>query len=72
MIKRRAFLGAAAAGTGLLAARAAAAPILSATNFGLTLALAQRRNGWIEVDEGRSKPISRHCGPWSPLPASAR
>lgn len=52
MIERRAFLGAALAGSGLVAARAAAAPILSATNFGLTLAQAQRRNGWIEVDAG--------------------
>lgn len=50
MIHRRAFLSAGAAGAGLIAARAAAAPILSATNFGLTLAQAQRRNGWIEVD----------------------
>lgn len=50
MIHRRAFLGAAAAGAGLTATRAVAAPILSATNFGLTLAQAQRRNGWIEVD----------------------
>ena len=50
MIHRRAFLGAATAGAGLAAARAVAAPILSASNFGLTLAQAQRRNGWIEVD----------------------
>ena len=50
MIHRRAFLSAGAAGAGLIAARALAAPILSATNFGLTLAQAQRRNGWIEVD----------------------
>ena len=51
---RRAFLAsglaAGAAGAALAATRAAAAPILSATNFGLTLAQAQRRNGWIEVD----------------------
>ena len=52
MIHRRAFLGAAAAGAGLAATRAMAAPILSATNFGLTPAQAQRRNGWIEVDAG--------------------
>ena len=44
---RRAFL---AAGAALAASRAMAAPILSASNFGLTLAQAQRRNGWIEVD----------------------
>ncbi len=50
MINRRVFLAASVAGTGVLATRAAAAPILSATNFGLTLAQAQRRNGWIEVD----------------------
>jgi alanine racemase len=50
MIHRRTFLAAGAAGAALAAARAAAAPILSATNFGLTLAQAQRRNGWIEVD----------------------
>lgn len=43
-------LAAGAAGAALAATRAAAAPILSATNFGLTLAAAQRRNGWIEVD----------------------
>ncbi|MEI6643899.1 MAG: alanine racemase [Novosphingobium sp.] len=47
---RRAFLAAGAAGAALAAARATAAPILSANNFGLTLAQAQRRNGWIEVD----------------------
>ncbi|MBU6395115.1 MAG: alanine racemase [Sphingomonadales bacterium] len=44
---RRAFL---AAGAALAASRTMAAPILSASNFGLTLAQAQRRNGWIEVD----------------------
>jgi len=49
-MQRRAFLAAGAAGAGLVAARAIAAPVLSATNFGLTLAQAQRRNGWIEVD----------------------
>lgn len=47
---RRAFLAAGAAGAALAATRTAAAPVLSATNFGLTLAQAQRRNGWIEVD----------------------
>ncbi|SFG51746.1 alanine racemase [Novosphingobium sp. CF614] len=49
-MKRRSFL---AAGTGLAfaaASRAMAAPILSADNFGLTLAQARRRNGWIEID----------------------
>ncbi|WP_298193380.1 alanine racemase [Novosphingobium sp.] len=50
MIHRRTFLAAAAAGTAMAATRAAAAPILSTTNFGITLAAAQRRNGWIEVD----------------------
>ncbi len=50
MIGRRAFLSAGAAGAGLIAARAAAAPILSASNFGLTPTQAERRNGWIEVD----------------------
>ena len=50
MIGRRGFLAAGVAGTGLVAARALAAPILSASNFGLTHARAERRNGWIEVD----------------------
>ena len=50
MVQRRAFLSAGAAGAGLIAARAAAAPILSASNWGLTRAQATRRNGWIEVD----------------------
>ena len=50
MIGRRTFLAAGAAGTGFAAARAMAAPILSASNFGLTRAQAERRNGWIEVD----------------------
>jgi len=35
---------------GLGAAKALAAPVLSANNFGLTAARATRRNGWIEVD----------------------
>ena len=35
---------------GLGAAKALAAPVLSANNFGLTAARAARRNGWIEVD----------------------
>lgn len=50
MMQRRAFLAAGAAGASLVAARAVAAPILSASNFGLTRAQAERRNGWIEVD----------------------
>lgn len=51
-MQRRAFLqgGGAAALAGLAAARAGAAPVLSASNDGLTLAAARRRNGWIEVD----------------------
>jgi len=43
---RRAFLAAAAT----LATAATAAPILSPTNNGLTLAKARRRNGWIEIN----------------------
>lgn len=50
MIARRAFLIAGAATVGLGTARAVSAPVLSANNFGLTLAKAERRNGWIEVD----------------------
>lgn len=50
MMQRRAFLAAGAAGAGLVAARAVAAPVLSASNWGLTRAQAERRNGWIEVD----------------------
>ena len=50
MIQRRAFLAAGAGAIGLAAVQAAAAPVLSANNFGLTLAKAERRNGWIEVD----------------------
>ena len=61
MIHRRAFLGASAAGAALAATRAAAAPILSATNFGLTLAQAQRRNGWIEVDAAASVLLTGEC-----------
>lgn len=48
-MQRRAFLAACAA---LGAARVAAAPVLAADNFGLTLAKASRRNGWVEVDAG--------------------
>jgi alanine racemase len=44
MIGRRALLA------GLVAGPAMAAPVLRADNFGLTLASAARRNGWIEVD----------------------
>ena len=67
MIGRRAFLAGSAA-SAALAARAAAAPILSATNYGLTLAQAQRRNGWIEVDAAADRPraglaaVTRHIG----------
>ena len=50
MMDRRGFLVAGAAATGLATAKATAAPVLSANNFGLTLAEAERRNGWIEVD----------------------
>jgi alanine racemase len=49
-MQRRAFLAAGAAALALGAARAAAAPVLAADNFGLTLAKAARRNGWVEVD----------------------
>lgn len=44
-----------AAGAGIalsMAMRASASPVLSARNFGLSLAKAKRRNGWIEVDAG--------------------
>lgn len=52
-MQRRAFLGSGAALlTGLAARQALAAPVLSATNDGLTLAKARRRNGWIEIDAG--------------------
>ena len=40
--------GAALAGWGLTSARAA--PVLSASNYGMTARQAARRNGWIEVD----------------------
>lgn len=46
-MQRRAFLAGVAA---LGAARAAAAPVLVANNFGLTPEKAARRGGWIEVD----------------------
>ncbi|WP_298282030.1 alanine racemase, partial [Novosphingobium sp.] len=49
-MQRRAFIAAGAAGAGLVAARAVAAPVLSASNWGLTRTQAERRNGWIEVD----------------------
>jgi alanine racemase len=47
MMQRRQFLAGAGA---LLAARAAASPVLVADNHRLTLAKAVRRNGWVEVD----------------------
>jgi alanine racemase len=50
MMQRRAFLAAGAGVAAITAARIAAAPVLSANNFGLTLDQARRRNGWIEVD----------------------
>ena len=46
-MQRREFLAGAAA---LAATGAAAAPVLTADNFGLTPATAARHNGWIEVD----------------------
>lgn len=49
-MQRRAFLQASGGALGLIAAQAAAAPVLSPANFGLTPAAAARRNGWIEVD----------------------
>lgn len=50
MIGRRALLAGMAALGAQRAGRAGAAPVLAADNFGLTLAAAARRNGWIEVD----------------------
>jgi len=51
MMQRRAFLAAGAAGAGLLAACAGGRrPVLSASNWGLARAQAQRRNGSIEID----------------------
>jgi alanine racemase len=50
MMQRRAVLAAGAGLAVITAARIAAAPVLSANNFGLTLDEARRRNGWIEVD----------------------
>ncbi len=47
---RRGFLAAGAGLAAVASARALAAPVLSASNHGLTLAKAQRRNGWIEID----------------------
>lgn len=59
-MRRRELLGAGLAGVGLsgvglavagcVATRAGAAPVLSPSNHGITLAAARRRNGWIEVD----------------------
>ncbi|WP_298286531.1 alanine racemase [Novosphingobium sp.] len=50
MMHRRGFLAAGAGLAAVASARALAAPVLSASNHGLTLAKAQRRNGWIEID----------------------
>ncbi|WP_031238825.1 alanine racemase [Asticcacaulis sp. AC466] len=50
MMHRRTFLAGATGLTAITAMPAAAAPVLSANNFGLTLEQARRRNGWIEID----------------------
>ncbi|HQS69023.1 MAG: alanine racemase [Novosphingobium sp. 28-62-57] len=50
MMQRRGFLTAGAGLAAVASARALAAPVLSASNHGLTPAKAQRRNGWIEID----------------------
>lgn len=47
---RRGFLSAGMGISSLVAARAFAAPILTADNFGLTAEQARRRNSWIEID----------------------
>ncbi|MCX7284787.1 MAG: alanine racemase [Novosphingobium sp.] len=52
LLQRRSVLAAGAGLAAVASARAMAAPVLSASNYGLTLAKAQRRNGWIEVDAG--------------------
>lgn len=49
-MQRRDFLKVGAAITTLGVARARAAPVLAADNFGLTPAKATRLNGWLEVD----------------------
>lgn len=49
-MQRREFLSAGAALAVLGVKHAAAAPVLSADNFGLTPTTATRRNGWVEVD----------------------
>lgn len=49
-MRRRDFLAAGAAFAAAGVSGAAAAPVLTANNFGLTLAKAARRNGWVEVD----------------------
>ncbi|WP_349319560.1 alanine racemase [Asticcacaulis sp. MM231] len=50
MMQRRSFLAGVTGLTALTAVRAAAAPVLTANNSGLTLEQARRRNGWIEID----------------------
>jgi alanine racemase len=64
MIARRQFLAGAGA---LLAAGAAASPVLVADNHRLTLARAARRNGWVEVDaqafETNIDTVRRLIGP---------
>jgi alanine racemase len=50
VIDRRRLLQGGAALAAMAGAKAQAAPVLSASNNGMTLAKAERRNGWIEVD----------------------
>ncbi|NLR72970.1 alanine racemase [Novosphingobium sp. ERN07] len=49
-MQRRRFMQAGGGALVAIAAQAAAAPVLSPDNFGLTARSASRRNGWIEVD----------------------
>lgn len=49
-MRRRSVLAAGVGFAGLAGTRALAAPVLSADNYGLDLAHARRRNGWIEID----------------------
>lgn len=49
-MQRRDLITGGAALAALVAAKALAAPVLSAENYGLTATTATRRNGWIEVD----------------------
>ncbi|WP_428333229.1 alanine racemase [Novosphingobium sp.] len=49
-MQRRDMIKGGAALAALAASKSFAAPILSPDNFGVTLATASRRNGWIEVD----------------------